>query len=324
MPPVATAVQGAQPLEEGVVERESLVAEQVIGVDQQLHEAVIGGDPLALLGPAVDRFVVEDLPQGVVLDEGDRQLDQVVDEVGQDRTAAPGLRLERIGVGERAVVEAAELRHPVRVAVGGRGAEADGVPLLQVAMDLGQVGLEAGPVAEQLAVVEDAVEADLAARGTHGLERAGRYLVPLGAEVPAGDDPVPALHLEHTRDVGDPLGPLDVVADDRREVVAFGPVADEGDLRRTGLLELPAEKLALVVNEQRLDRPSGELALRTPRRMAPPHGDLQAPREQRLDPVVGAHQRGLTFLALGVAFEQDVVRIEVGVRRVGWHGRHRS
>ena len=154
-----------------------------------------------------------------------------------DRAATPGLRLERIGVGERAVVEGAELGHPVGIAVGGGGAEADGVPRREVAVDRGQLGLEAGAALEQLAVVLDRVQPDLTARGADVVEQRVLDRVPLGDEVPRGDEAVALLDLENLAHVRDSGWALDVVGEDRREAPAFGPVRDRRHALAATLLQ---------------------------------------------------------------------------------------
>ena len=83
--------------EKAVVQLQPVLLEQVVRVHQQVHEPVVGRDPVALTLPERVRVVAQDLPDRVVLGEGDRQLDHVAEEVRQDRAAAAGLRLERVG-----------------------------------------------------------------------------------------------------------------------------------------------------------------------------------------------------------------------------------
>lgn len=86
-------------------------------MDEHIDQPVVAHDPRRLLHLEVHRIVAQDLPHRVVLNEGDRQLNEVPEEEGEDRAAAAGLGFEGIGVRERAVVQAAELGHPVCVAV---------------------------------------------------------------------------------------------------------------------------------------------------------------------------------------------------------------
>jgi DNA polymerase/3'-5' exonuclease PolX len=67
--------------------------------------------------------------RGLTADRLAKQLDHVAEAERHDRAAAARLGLERVAIGERAVVLDRQLPHPVRVAV--RGGRADAVPSLR-------------------------------------------------------------------------------------------------------------------------------------------------------------------------------------------------
>ncbi len=95
-------------------------------------------------------------------------------------------------------------------------------------MDRRQLGLEGRAALEQLAVVLDRVEADLAARGADVIEEAGLDRVPLGDEVPRRDEAVAALDLDDVPHPRRRRGTLDVVGEDRREAWPSGQSAISG------------------------------------------------------------------------------------------------
>ena len=266
---------------------------------------------------------LQELPHRVVLDERDRQLDQVVEEEREDRAAAAGLRLERVGVRERAVVEHAEARHPLGVAVGDRRAPPDRLPLGEVLVDLGKRPLERLLVAPQLPVVMDAVQADLAAVGAQLLEEAVRDRVVLGDEVPRRDDPVRALHLADPLDVRDAVRALDVVGQHEREPVPAGPEVDERHALSAARADRVPERLLLVAHEQVLDGPARELPLGAALREPAAERDLNRPRQQRLHQVVGTREARDPLCR--VALPEVVLRIEpVAVPHVDLSARIRA
>ncbi len=188
-----------------------------------------------------DRRFSQDLEHRVVLDERDRQLHHLAEEEREDRAASTGLGLEGIGIREGPVVEAPELGHPVGVSMCGGGSKADGAPLLEVSVDLRQVGLEMGAVSEQPAVVLDAMEADLAPACPDLVEESARNLVSLGNEVPRRDEAVSPLHLEYPRDVRDAGRPFDIVGEDHTELAGIRPEVDQRYPGRPRLAQLSPE-----------------------------------------------------------------------------------
>src|SRR6185437_15259090 len=224
-------------------------------------------------------------------------------------------RLERVGVGEGAVVGGAQLLHPVGVPVGGGGAEPDRLPFGQLGVDLGQLGVEVGAGLEQLAVVLDRVQADLVAGGADVVEEAGFDRIPVADEVPGGVEAVALLDLDDLADQGDALRALDVVGEDRGEAVVVRPGGDRRQRLGAARPQFVAERGAAGLDQDRLDRPAGELGARLAHRVTAPQGELQPPRHQRLDPVVGAHQTRATLAAVAVAFLEQVAIFEFGGHR---------
>src|SRR4051812_16370398 len=101
---VPAPLPGAEVPEELVVARQQLGIREVVGMGDQRHEAVVALDPLRLLHPKPDGMLTKDREKRVILNERDGQLDHVAEAEWEDRAAAAGLRLERIRIGEGAVV----------------------------------------------------------------------------------------------------------------------------------------------------------------------------------------------------------------------------
>src|SRR5256885_16818251 len=114
-----------------------------------------------------------------------------------------------------------------------------------------------------------AVQSDLAACLAYRCEEARIDRVVVGDEVPRGSYAVPALDLDHSRDVFRADRVLDVVRENEREALALRPEVDERDSTRSSSRQLRPEALLEPVHQQRLDRPGGESAAKLGPRIDP-------------------------------------------------------
>ena len=207
-----------------------------------------------------------------------------------DRTASPGLRLERVAVRERAVVAAGQLVHPGGVAVHRRRAESLRAPPLHVAADVVQARLEARPVAEQAVVVVQAVEADLAPAAPDAFEIGVGDRIPAGAQVPARHAAVAALDGEQRLDALQSERALHVVGQHPGEPLALRPQADDRDAVDALRAQRGAQRGRAPAQQHVLVRPRRERHPALTARARAPQRELRRPRDQRLDPVEGAQR----------------------------------
>ena len=108
------------------------------------------------------------------------------------------------------------------------------------------------------------------ARRADLVEEPVRDRVPLGDEVPARDEAVAALELDHAHDVRDAGRPLDVVGEHARVVLAVGPEVDDREAVEARRTQLGEQLAVTVLDEARLERPRRELPLRLLRRVGAP------------------------------------------------------
>jgi len=144
--------------------------DDVVGMDDEAHEAVAGEDERGLAFPDFDGVVVEDVEEGVVLDVGDGDFEEVADEVRHDGAAAAALRIEVGDVGDGHVVGEVELVEPVLIAVEDSGAETGGTEFAAVVVDFGDAFEELGAVVVEMAVVVEVVDGDFVAAGVDGVD----------------------------------------------------------------------------------------------------------------------------------------------------------
>src|SRR5262249_44847908 len=69
-------------------------ADQVVGMDDDADQTMVGGNQLNLCPPQLDRIVAEDMKQRVVLSGRQRQLEDFANEIWHYGAAAATLRFE--------------------------------------------------------------------------------------------------------------------------------------------------------------------------------------------------------------------------------------
>src|SRR5438045_9127566 len=81
-------------LQEGLVGHSCPSREEIVGMDDKGREAVSVARRLELLLPHVDRVIVQDVEQGVILDRRDRKLESPSDEIRHHGATTTALRSE--------------------------------------------------------------------------------------------------------------------------------------------------------------------------------------------------------------------------------------
>jgi len=233
----------------------------------------------------------------VILDKRYWKFHHTTEEEREDRTAAARKRLKGIGVRKRTVIRTRKLVHPIRIPMRGWRAKADRIPLTQIFFNQGKLLLESPPVAEQLVIMMDTVEADLAASTADVIKQIVRDVVVLGHKVPRRRDTVSPLNLKQSFDVLYSSWTLDIMGKDKAEAPVVWPKADEGQPVRIELHDPPAELVVLVIDECSLDRPSRKPVSSLERDIGAADCELHSAGKQGLDAVVQAAESRVAFAA---------------------------
>src|SRR3974390_2240326 len=100
------------------------------------------------------------MEQHVVLHGRERQLEQVPDEVGHDRTAAAALRIKMRDIGNRHVEREIEILVPLRPPIQNSGPKSGRSVLFAIAIDRGSAASKFFPVIKKSTVVIQVLDAD--------------------------------------------------------------------------------------------------------------------------------------------------------------------
>ena len=104
-------------------------------MDDETGETMVLGNEGDLPLPEIDRIVVQDMEERVVLRRGQRQLEDTADEERQDGTAAAPLGIEMGHRGKGHIVREVQRPKPLWIPVQGTRAEPPRRELLSVGVD---------------------------------------------------------------------------------------------------------------------------------------------------------------------------------------------
>ena len=91
--------------------------DDVVRVDDKTRQAMFLGDQGDLPFPEINRVVVQNVEEQIVLRGGQRQLENLADEKGEDGAAVASLRLQVSEIGDRHVVGEVQRLEPLWLAV---------------------------------------------------------------------------------------------------------------------------------------------------------------------------------------------------------------
>ena len=107
----------------------------IIRVNNKAHESLSYSDEIKLLRPQIDRIVIQDVKERIVLHCHDRKLDDFANEIGHDRAAATAHWFQMRDVGNGHVVGKFENVIPILSAIHRAGAKTSGAVPVHVAVD---------------------------------------------------------------------------------------------------------------------------------------------------------------------------------------------
>src|SRR5271165_1686068 len=93
-------------------------------------------DELALLFPQINGVCIEDIKEGIILCDCDRNFQDIVDKVGKERATSPSLWVEMPDVGNRHVIGKIKSIVPMKIPVQNPRAETRCLIVLCVLVDL--------------------------------------------------------------------------------------------------------------------------------------------------------------------------------------------
>src|SRR5262245_55924674 len=160
-PDSALPAQLREMLQESPVRGLRLLLDDVVGMDQQTGQTVSFHNGVELVSPNINRVVVQDVEQRVVLGRREGKLQHTSDEKRHQAATPAPLRLETPGAGHRHVVGELEGVIPCEVSIEAARAEAAGAVDPSVLVDLPRSQAEIVMVGEQPPVMVQIVDVDL-------------------------------------------------------------------------------------------------------------------------------------------------------------------
>ena len=128
-------------------------ADDVVGMDDEAHQAVIFHDEFRLPLPQVNRVVSQDVKQRIVLRRGDREFQQLPDEIRHYGAAATALGIEVRDVGHRHFIREIKIVEPFFAAIENRGAKSFRAPLSAILINFGHSAKKLLTVAVKVSVM---------------------------------------------------------------------------------------------------------------------------------------------------------------------------
>src|SRR5215831_20574919 len=114
-PPVVYLTRGSNPKplmvtqfgqirQQSPIYRSCTPAGQIVRVNNKADEAIFLSNQIDLLFPKIQGMLMENMEQGIVLGCSNRQLEYVIDKIGQDRAASPPLWIQVGDIRHRHVI----------------------------------------------------------------------------------------------------------------------------------------------------------------------------------------------------------------------------
>src|SRR5215472_17908905 len=103
--------------EQGLKHRPFVSRDAVVWMDNDVDQSMALQDELDLLFPEIERVIVQDVKQRVVLRDRNRQLHKFLDEIWHHRTASASLRIEMPDVRYGRIVRKVECVVPFLITI---------------------------------------------------------------------------------------------------------------------------------------------------------------------------------------------------------------
>src|SRR3989441_859002 len=134
-PEEAVGAQLGETAQQCLIRFSRSVLNYIVGMNEKAHQAMLLGDESDLSPPELNRVVVQDVEERVVLHCRQRQLQNLTDEEGEDGAAPSTLWIEVCDIGNRHVIRKLQRIEPLWIAVQPARSEADRIKFLCVAVD---------------------------------------------------------------------------------------------------------------------------------------------------------------------------------------------
>src|SRR5215469_3384866 len=114
-PDTIVLLQSSEIVEQGLVHLALSCFEDIVGMDDEIHETMVLHDQGDLLLPPVERIVVENVKQGVVLGHRHRKFEQFSVKERKDSAASTALRVKMRHIGDGHVIREIQCVVPLEV-----------------------------------------------------------------------------------------------------------------------------------------------------------------------------------------------------------------